>query len=237
MALIDEFLPALAFAAMLASEENLADTPYATGRADMDRLLDHAAEKSRRNNPYHAESALFAACAFADEAVLGSSWQGREEWLRDKLQQKRFNTANAGQEFYERMAGLSEAAHGFPSEEGGAGFQDDITDRHRREALEVYMACLSLGFRGKFYDEQGKNQIDRLTEANLERLHLERFLPEGRVFPETYTVPLAAPEASRFRPMLKALVLFGLPALLGAGIFATYSSLLSTFVSNWLRAL
>jgi type VI secretion system protein ImpK len=236
VALIDDFLPALAFASMLSSDENLADIPCSTARADMERLLDRGMAKARNENPGQAENALFAVCAFADEAIVGSSWQGRGEWLRHKLQQERFNTANAGQEFYERLAVLCEGIPEGSEESGVSEYNDQETDDDRRDALEVYAACLTLGFRGKFFDEQGRMQIERLTISNLERLHVDRRLLEGKVFPEVYDAPLDVPKKSRFTPGLKALVLFGLPALITIGVYAVYSSLLSAFVNNLMQA-
>jgi len=237
VALIDDFLPALAFAAMLASEDALADTPYETARADMDNLLDQAMEKAREHNPRQAENALFAVCAFADEAILGSGWSGRTEWLGRKLQQVRFNTANAGQEFYERLSGLLSGIPTGPEEtphreEGVRG-----PDYYLRDALEVYAACLGLGFRGRFHDEQGRARIDRLIKTNLKKLNVDGEQLEDKVFPETYSASTPARKGSRTASAIRALILIGLPALVATGIYLVYSSLLTTFVNRWLQAL
>lgn len=237
MALIDHFLPPLAFAAMLASEENLADTPFDTARTDMDRLLDQAVAKARLEKPDHAEPALFAACAFADEAILDSSWPGRDAWMRRKLQETRFHTANAGVEFYERLEML--CANGAPDATGSAAPDGRAAalDESRRELLEVYVACLTLGFRGKYNDGPGKTQVKRLAGVNLRRLLADSALPDEKVFPEAYADELPAAEASWFTPALRAVLLFGLPLLLAAGIYSVYASLLSAFVRKWLEAL
>ena len=237
MALIDHFMPPLAFAAMLASEDNLANTSFETARADLDRLLDQALVKARKEKPAQAENALFAVCAFADEVILDSTWPGRETWMRRKLQETRFQTANAGLEFYERLEML--CAGDAPRDPGAVG-SDELAvapDGDRRELLEVYLACLTLGFRGKYNDAQGQAQVEQLAGANLRRLLADSGLPEAKIFPEAYADALPAAEISYFTPAIKAVLFFGLPLLLAVGIYAAYASLLSAFVQRWLGAL
>ena len=235
MALIDCFLPPLAFAAMLGSEPNLADTPFETARTDLDKLLDQAVETARRLKPDQADNALFAVCAFADEAVLDSAWAERGAWMRNKLQQVRFHTANAGVEFFERMEMLvaeiaRDAAQDPPADGGGS-----IADNGRREVLEVYAACLTLGFRGKYNDDQGR--IDELADVTLQHLLADSGLPEDKVFPEAYLAALSTAQISRLKPAFRTLLLFGGPLLLAAGLYTSYSLLLTAFVEKWLKAL
>lgn len=237
MALIDQFLPPMAFAAMLASEANLAATAYETARADMDRLLDQAVATARSEKPDLAESALFAVCAFADEAVLDSAWPGREAWMRCKLQESRFQTANAGLEFYERLERLRadaspEAGVETPPDEGEAVLEAD-----QRELLEVYVACLTLGFRGKYNDPQSQAQVDQLADDHLRRLLADSSRPDEKVFPEAYADVLPTVRRSWLTPVVKAVIFFGVPLLMAIGTYVAYSSLLSSFVRNWLAAL
>lgn len=238
MALIDHFLPPLAFAAMLSSEETLADTPYETARADMEQLLDQAAAAAGDQESQPVTDALFAVCAFADEAVLGSAWPGRDQWMRQKLQEVRFNTANAGLAFYERMDRLcsDDAVSAGETVRSDAAASDVIPDR-RREALEVYMACLTLGFQGKYSGAPGKETINRLTSGNLRRLLAGSGMSRDKVFPEAYTASLPERESPRLRPAVKISILFGVPFLLAAVIYLTYGVLLSTFVRQWLAGL
>lgn len=226
MALIDHFLPALAFSAMLGSEPNLAETPYETARGDLERLLDEALAQASLQAPEAADHAHFAVCAFADEAVLDSAWPGREIWIRHKLQEVRFNTANAGLEFYQRLEQLCADRESAAAE-----------DHPRREVLEVYAACLTLGFRGQYNGENCREQVAQLADGNLRQFMGDRGLSEARIFPEAYAVPLPEPEPARLSPAVKALMLFGAPLLLALIIYASYSSLLSAFVSKWLGAL
>lgn len=237
MALIDDFLPALAFAAMLGSEGNLAQTPYDVARADMDRLLLQAMDAARRENPAQADQALFAVCAFADEVVLASPWPGRSEWMRNKLQQVHFNTVNAGEEFYQRLATLCGTP---PREQLDMSVFDNLEqkqDPDRREVLEVYVTCLTLGFTGKFYGNAGRETLDALTRSNLQLLQGADPTRVERIFPEAYAKSTRLGKRPWLSPGLRLVFQFTLPVILAITIYATYASLLSTFVANWLQAL
>lgn len=237
MALIDDFLPAMAFAALLASETNLAETSCEVARKDMDRLLDQALARTRPKNPAQADNALFAVCAFADEAILASSWPGRFEWMRRKLQQERFNTANAGEEFYERLASLSSDLPQGRLDMSIFENMANIPEEDQREALEVYAACLTLGFRGKHHDQQGMARVEELARNNIKRLHADRPVIRDKVFPEMYANGSLTRKKRGFLPAVALFVLFSAPAIIAAGIYATYAGMLSTFVNNWLKAL
>ncbi|PTN35973.1 DotU family type IV/VI secretion system protein [Desulfonatronum sp. SC1] len=237
MALIDDFLPALAFASMLGSETNLADTPYATARADMDRLIRQGMDRASRRDPALAEEALFAVCAFADEAVLASTWPGRTEWMRDKLQQVHFQTVNAGEEFYQRLAGLCGKPAREPLDMSLFENMEQSPNSVRRDVLEVYVACLTLGFTGRYYGPEGRTKLEELTRTNLEQLHgVQRSLTE-RLFPEVYEKGPTTSRPSRLSPGIQLALLFLAPGLLALGIYLSYASMLSNFVSDWLKAL
>jgi hypothetical protein len=47
--------------------------------------------------------ALFAVCAFVDEAFLSVTWAGRDEWAASSLQWENFQENNAGELFYTRL--------------------------------------------------------------------------------------------------------------------------------------
>jgi type VI secretion system protein ImpK len=235
MALIDCFLPPLAFAAMLGSEPSMADTPYATARADMDRLLDQAMEKARMEHPHQADNALFAVCAFADEAILDSAWPGRKEWMHHKLQQIRFQSGNAGVEFYQRMEMLCAGPARAGAAEPDPDAPDLTLDDSRREVLEVYAACLTLGFKGQYSNDQVR--IDRLAGSTLQQLLADSGWPENKVFPETYAGALPAAKVPRLKPALRMLIFFSAPLLVAAVLYTSYAFLLSTFVRRWMEAL
>jgi type VI secretion system protein ImpK len=76
--------------------------------------------------------ASFPLVAFIDETILGSNWEHRERWRDRPLQLDLFGERTAGQRFFKRLEELRR--------EGSA----------RREILEVYHLCLTLGFAGSY---------------------------------------------------------------------------------------
>ena len=249
MALVDRFLPAAAFAALLAREDQMHDVGFETARADMDRLLDQAVADSREHRPEEVDDALFAVCAFADEAVLSSQWPGRGEWLKRSLQRLRFGTANAGEEFYVRLAALCEqASQGsgqvapLPGEaqqgEGEGELFDEAGRRSSlREVLEIYAACLTLGFTGRYYGDTGRARLAAITRESLDRLKVHSPTLGDHLFPEAYAKRQPSPPPSRLRWAMTLLVLLGLPALTALYLHAAYASLLAAWVRDWLSVL
>lgn len=52
------------------------------------------------------QDARFAVCAWMDEMILGSQWEGKASWLHQPLQRTVYNTVNAGDEYFERLEKL-----------------------------------------------------------------------------------------------------------------------------------
>ncbi|SNR89640.1 type VI secretion system protein ImpK [Humidesulfovibrio mexicanus] len=233
MALVDRFLPPAAFAALLAREPQLADVPFATARADMDRLLDQAVAASRAQRAEDVEDALFAVCAFADEAVLSSQWPGRHEWLKKSLQRERFGTVNAGEEFYERLAALKARVQAGQGAQGALFEEEDATGRVRG-VLEIYAACLTMGFTGRYYGQGGREELSSLTRESLDRLLVRGPDLDGRLFPEAYARRGAAEPPRRLVPALKLLALLGVPLATAVYLHAAYASLLAAWARQWL---
>lgn len=245
MALVDRFLPAAAFAALLAREPQMADVPFETARADMDRLLaeavngalDAIGSAAAHHRPEEVQDALFAVCAFADEAVLASDWPGRVEWLRQPLQRLHFDTANAGEEFYARLAELCDQAAPEKSLPGEGGlFEDPDRRAALREVLEVYAACLTLGFTGRHYGDKGREHLAAITRASLDRLMVRGPALGDHLFPEAYSQRQPAPPPSRLKSVLALLTFLGVPLLTALYLHAAYASLLAAWVRDWLSA-
>jgi len=76
--------------------------------------------------------ATFPLVAFIDEVILASDWEHRERWRDHPLQLDLFGERTAGQRFFQRLEELRR--------EGSA----------RREVLEIYHLCLTLGFAGAY---------------------------------------------------------------------------------------
>lgn len=106
------------------------------------RLLDtQAAAAMRQGGRYGVElyrEAQYVMAALADEMMLhGEAWTGREHWLDNLLEMSLFGTRVAGEKIFQRLDVLL------------SGRQ-----QHDPELLSIYLAALSLGFRGRYYRPQ-----------------------------------------------------------------------------------
>jgi type VI secretion system protein ImpK len=264
VALIDDFLPALTFAALLGGDDTLATTPYSTAREDMDRLLDQAMAKAQHAGNRYAEEALFAVCAFADEAILTSGWSGRAHWLCHPLQQARFDQLIAGTEFFAHLERLNArlgpltpppapvdqsdwetlersmvSATSTPPAPSApsAEVPPDDDPREAREVHEVYATCLVLGFKGEYFRESDHQRLAELTSETLARLGLDAIAAPERIVPEVYGQKrLTAPPRKGHRVM-RSLLLAGVPALLAVMVYYAYATKLNLFVNGWLQSL
>lgn len=109
MGLFHAYLPVLAFAALFRDTQALQNTDYEVVRKDVTTLL-HQADRDAADFPEEARAqALFAACAFTDEALLTSAWAHRGRWARETLQRTLCGTVNAGKEFFDHCADLMRA--------------------------------------------------------------------------------------------------------------------------------
>jgi type VI secretion system protein ImpK len=93
--------------------------------------------------PADIEAAQYAVAAFIDEAILHSGWQEGPNWSAQTLQAMYFAEANAGVNFYTRLA-----------------------DQRRQspEAAEVFYLCVLLGFRGQYRDPRVQAQLGGLVD-------------------------------------------------------------------------
>lgn len=103
--------------------------------------------------------ARFAIVAWIDEIMLQSTYTVNpdlyQRWKRSPLQAELYSTANAGEEFFERLEKLRP---------------------QQKEISEIYHLCLCLGFRGRYYDEE---QDYKLLELRREQAqHLPVTFPE-----------------------------------------------------------
>lgn len=105
-------------------------------------------ERNARNfdkAPDMVYQAKYAFCALMDEIVLSSEFVIREEWERAPLQLRLFGEHLAGEAFFDRLETLR------------------LNPEANIEALEVFYACLLLGFQGKYLLE-GEEKLNYLTQ-------------------------------------------------------------------------
>jgi type VI secretion system protein ImpK len=180
---------------------------YEQVRQDMDKFLARGEKTALKAGiaPKDFDDARFAVCAFVDEFIMLSEWAEHDQWELQTLQRRYYNTANAGEGFFQRLESLPD---------------QDIAVR------EVYAICLALGFRGKFFHDSQLKDLKMIKEANFGRLwaaepHIDQYI----VFPEAYFMEFSSAPGrnwiwGRYNPTSVFLVLFP-PAFL-ITLYAVY---------------
>lgn len=189
-------------------------------KTDIDRLLEESKAKALAEgiSEQDYDLARFAICAWIDEAILSSNWEGKGKWQTQQLQRTYYGTTDAGELFFEKLNTI--------------GLQ-------QRDVREVYYLCLAMGFTGRYIHEGDEYLLDQLKTSNLKVLlgssvdlpSLER----TQLFPEAYVaenIETPTQKEKRFSPMLLAagvapVVLFGI-------LFLTYSFILNSVGESFL---
>ena len=148
----------------------------------------------------HYELARFAVFAWVDEIIMGSSWKGKSEWQKDHLQLRHFQTADAGEMFFQRLNGLG---------------------LHQKDVREVYYLCLALGFTGQYCNKDDELLLEQLRTSNLKLLTGSSVsipvLESVRFVPEIAQAGEGAAGIKRFRRFSWLTVI---AVMLPAGIYA-----------------
>jgi type VI secretion system protein ImpK len=121
---------------------------FVTLRAGALKLFEafEARTKGLRLDAEDVAAAKYALAAFMDEAVLSSEWDGREGWADEPLQLRFFNDTVAGWVFFEKLDAIR------------------AQDPPNVPLLELYHACLALGFRGR-YGVEGTERLQALLKV------------------------------------------------------------------------
>jgi type VI secretion system protein ImpK len=211
MRLVDCFIETFTFTRhLLENVESLKPTVDQV-REDLDKLLGRS-EQRRTSGAFPAEdfdNARFAVCAWIDEAILCSTWEDRGGWLREHLQRRYYGTTNAGVEFFDRLGGL-------PPE--------------KSHVREVYLYCLALGYRGRFYAEEQKPLLDEIRRVNTRLLLGEARSGgclSGDLFPGAYAGDSGLKRRKPFVRLDPWTIFFFLaPVGIVASLYLTYQMLL-----------
>lgn len=166
-------------------------------------------------SPAQWRHALFAACALVDELLMCSEWAEKDNWHKHQLQLKHFNTSNAGDEFFNRLAALG----------------DDIAVR------EVYSLCLSMGFKGKLYSEKDSARLLQIRQENLRAVTGDGTQIPGQLFPKAYPGDRSYRKKKVWNRGFNLLntILVLLPIAVFAAMFSIYKGILSNLIANFLK--
>jgi type VI secretion system protein ImpK len=215
MRLTDCFVKTLAYTdALRRGQSNGGPDPEAV-RADYETLWTEADRLGGSFVPDDYLAAKFAVCAFVDEAILLSDWEGRDRWK--PFQRRFFNTYNAGEEFFKLLGAL-------------------LPDR--REVREVFGLCLAMGFTGKYF-EGPDEELGAIKEENVSFL-LGSDMDEfglNELCPEAYPAGRGGMRRriwGRLSPLTVVLVV--LPPALLVTLFALYRFSLGRVIFDFFTA-
>jgi type VI secretion system protein ImpK len=158
--------------------------------------------------------ALFAFSIWADEMMLLSQWQDRHLWQQETLQRTFFHTANGGVEFYNRLHSLDQAENA---------------------VREVYTLCLSLGFRGMYFQDSAENLRREITMRHLRLILRDKNTALPEVFFPCGYYGMGDTNRGRQRRMwrLKDLLLLCAPPLVFMFFYLIFQSKLTTIAGMW----
>lgn len=223
MRLTDCFMELVAYVGYSLRSVGKKQQSYDQVKSDVLRLLSQS-ENCLRDGLVSQEDfdlARFAICAWVDEAILNSPWQEKNRWQTEQLQRLFYQTAAAGEEFFERLNSLG---------------------LHQREVREVYYLCLAMGFKGRYIHEGDEFLLDQLKTSNLKLLMGTSLglpsLDRDDLFPEAYpaVVEETRAQSGKFRFSALALASLGGPIVLFGLLFLIYRFVLSGVSASFMQA-
>jgi type VI secretion system protein ImpK len=212
MQLSDCFMELMAYTTYLCQGRMNNPPPYEETRRRYDDLLQQAGQccQDAGFDEDDRQMALFAVCAWIDETILCSEWPERGRWQEDQLQRLHFQTMNAGEEFFARLAEL---------------------DPEATAIREVYAYCLALGFKGRYFLPEDDKKLVEIQKANLLLVkdNLDMSVTE-KLFPDGYSgVPVEVKRKRWLRGLSIYTIIVMAISLLGViALFSVYKALLSS---------
>ncbi len=219
MRLVEHFFEVFYYTSFLQSLD-FSQLPYESVAKRYKQILSNSLNSAKRAGYTDKDwgNGLFPVCAWVDETVLCSDWSDREKWQQSPLQMVFFKTMNAGEEFYSRLNAL---------------------DRDARDVREVYDYCLTMGYRGKYFQPKDDETIREIARANLDCITGNNGLELPRVyFPEAYawTGEHRTRRPSAFQVSPLTLAGFILPVAAFVLLLLHYEHTLGTAVAAFLTA-
>jgi type VI secretion system protein ImpK len=222
MRLTDCFMEMVAYIAYFVKIAPARQQPFDRVKADVDRLLSESRNRAEQAGfgPEDYDLARFAIIAWVDETMMNSAWNEKENWQKELLQRKYYQTADAGELFFERL---------------------NRVGPHQRDVREIYYLCLAMGFTGRYCHEGDEYLLDQLKTSNLKLLTGSSVgipsLEKDDLFPDAY--PRESEAATTAKPTGRfstfTLVWFGVPVVLFLGLFIIYSFILNSYTESLSR--
>lgn len=213
MRLTDCFTEFIAYVAYFINSVAAKQPPFDQVKADIQRIISdgEAFVKKSAFSQEDYDLARFAVCAWADEAILSSSWNAKDQWQREQLQRIYYQISDAGEIFFERLNTLAP---------------------HQVEVREIYYLCLSMGFTGRYCHEGDEYLLEQLKTSNLKLLTGSSIgvpsLERGELFPQAYPTEsgeVSPPQKGLHFPIL-TLICLGGPVILYVALLLVYSFVL-----------
>lgn len=156
---------------------------------------------------------LFPILAWIDEVILSSTYEQKRVWRKNLLQKKFFNTSNAGHEFYQRLSSL---------------------EKNDFDLRSLYLYCLFLGFKGKYYNSEDKETLDAIfeREKSLTDDSFSKNFPK-MAFRDAYAQS-PSPQKKKFQASYKGIwVLISVSLLVGLVLFLTLQAHLNGLLDKY----
>lgn len=172
MRLVDHFTDLILYARHQVALCELDEVEYEPVRDKIESLIAEAmlsAEKAEFKTST-IDAARFAVVGYIDELILCSKWANKSQWQRNPLQRKYYQTTNMGAEFYDKLNTLNKNG----------------PDQYARE---VFSLCLGLGFKGKYFANDHRKNLEEIKSFNLSLLlpgEGQRDIDSAVLFPQAY---------------------------------------------------
>ena len=215
---VDCLTELFAYTYYLSEQLNITRMEYVQVAEKYNQLISLAKEsgKSAGIPKNHFDKALFPVFAWIDETLLATGWDHKQEWVKNSLQKKYFNTTSAGAEFFIKLEKVKE---------------------EERDILEVFNYCLVSGFKGSLYEpynEQKLNGIKLNTYKQLVGDEAGNFAISDILFPDAGDIVLNKRlKRKRWKGYSNFLSLFVLlPVLLFLALFYFFNKQLLDIINN-----